>query len=335
MNFINYINRFAKALEKETQRQCAPLESQHPAIKKLYTTFEQSAKGGKHIRGVLVKLGYRLVTHNKLPSLLPIAAAYEILHASLLIHDDIVDQSVLRRNKPSVWKQVGVYQAMLLGDVGFFLTTKIITESTLSTERKTKAISLLSRVVLDTIAGEMMDIAFALKKIQRKEADILTIHQLKTAQYSIAGPLMLGALLGGASEKMLDELKEFGIYLGIAFQIQDDILGTFGNEKELGKSITSDIEENKNTLLITYALSHGAIQQKKFLHTHYGKGAITQKVANHIQTILRDTGALAYSEEKAKVYVQKATRMIPEITKDKDLQKLLATFAEFVIERRK
>ncbi|HEX7042468.1 MAG TPA: polyprenyl synthetase family protein [Patescibacteria group bacterium] len=305
-------------------------------LKKILKNLQSNTKGGKYIRGSLIRLGYMLIKNEENKNILTVASSYEILHTSLLIHDDIIDKSILRRGRKSLWKVVGQNLAICLGDVGFFLTNKIIAESKFQPYLKTEALSVLNKTILNTFYGEMLDVAISEnRKTKRLEKEVLLIHKLKTASYSISGPLLIGAILAGADKKMLDNINLFGENLGIAFQIQDDILGTFGNESEVGKSVTSDIEENKNTLLIIYALLTGTKEQKNFLKTHYGTKEISSIDHKHIKRIFEDTGALAYSEKKAKFYAGNARKNIDKITDNKRYQKILNQLVDFTLNRQK
>lgn len=228
----------------------------------LLKAFAKSCTGGKRIRGSLVALGYQLglsfwsaptrrlwrtstksgrrrgeqatkervqnpdsgVPFDSAPpqnDILRVAAAYEIFHTAILVHDDIIDQSPLRRGKPSLYqalggKHYGISQAVSLADFGFFLSFKIISEADFSEDVKIKALGLFSQVMMDTTWGEMLDL---------EKTDPRVVMKLKTARYSVAGPLQLGAVLAGAGGgKLLGKLGRLGENLGIAFQIQDDIL---------------------------------------------------------------------------------------------------------------
>ena len=176
--------------------------------------FIQSCKGGKRIRGTLVKLGFEL-TGKKSEEIIKIGAAYEIFHAAILIHDDIMDQSIVRRGKPSLHKRVGVAKAITLADYGFFLALQIIAESNFFEKSKIEALKLFARVAKDTAVGQIMDL---------EGLDPITTAKLKTAHYTISGPLQLGAILAGGSTDLIKVLGLFGENLGIAFQFQDDIL---------------------------------------------------------------------------------------------------------------
>lgn len=203
-----------------------------------------SCKGGKRIRGILVKLGYELaIIHlggekNALHlrgEILRVGAALEILHAAILIHDDVIDQSATRRDQPTLYKALrpedgrvggdhyGISQAISIGDIGLYLPIKIISESKFDNDLKIKALSYLSQIIIDTGWGQILDVEFP-KKEDRSIDDAKFININKTAKYTISGPLQLGAILGGADKKLIKELGEFGESLGIAFQIRDDIL---------------------------------------------------------------------------------------------------------------
>lgn len=231
MNLKTILASNARALDKEEiniltgqRRQIQKISSN---LTPVFDEFIKVNKGGKKIRGFLVKLGYELASNHlrgvrqvKAQSHLggeisQVAAAYEILHTSILAHDDVIDKSPTRRGIPSLYKSVGVEQAITLADYGFFLAMKIISESKFKQNLKIKALNLFSQTMVETAIGQMLDI---------QHVDPFTIMKLKTAKYTIAGPLQLGATFGGADERLLGYLGLFGENLGIAFQIRDDIL---------------------------------------------------------------------------------------------------------------
>ncbi|MDP3973283.1 MAG: polyprenyl synthetase family protein [Candidatus Daviesbacteria bacterium] len=320
------------------------IKKEYPKLIPLSLAFINACKGGKRIRGTLVKLGYEIANQSSVVSLqssdiIRVGAALEILHASILAHDDIIDKSELRRGQKTLYQVLGgdhygVSQAIGLADIGFFLCLSIISKSKFQDQEKNQAIGIVSKMMMDTGLGEILDVELPHLGGERKEEDVIKIMHLKTAQYTISGPLMIGAILGGAEESLMDALGEYGDNLGIAFQIQDDILGVFGEEKELGKSVTSDIEEGKNTLLITEALKRVNQEQKEVLAKYYGQGKIDDKKLEQIRQVFTDTGSLDYSKAKAVKYVKAAKAVIPEITQDKDLDKLLTEMASFLVERR-
>jgi geranylgeranyl diphosphate synthase type I len=311
-----------------------------PELLAINKIFMQSAKGGKMLRGLLIKLSYDMHSQVEQKDVYKIAAAYELIHTALLIHDDVIDKGKLRRGKPTVvaalgGKHYGISQAICVGDIGILLAQKTIVESTFSNKIKIRLLSEISEISLKTMLGEMLDVYKAFNK-SKKEADVLTIADLKTAYYTVAGPLHIGALLAGKdSEKMYTLRQTFGMNLGIAFQIKDDILGIFSEEKKLGKSIYSDITEGKNTLLISHAMIHCSKQQQHFLKKYYGKKNVSAENVDTIKALFQTIGSLAYSEEIMQTYLQKAEAYVSLLTKDASEQQMLQEIIAFVTGRQK
>ncbi len=234
MDFKDYLEKTAKELDREVSK---ILDVEIENIKKidkklvpLLEAFKDACMGGKRIRGVLVKLGHQLAG-GKSKEIIRIGAAYEIFHGAILAHDDIMDQSQTRRGKPSLYKRVGISEAITLGDLGFFITMKIIPE--------------LADIALDTAIGQMLDL---------KKANPVITAKFKTAKYTIAGPLQLGAIFAGAKGKLIKNLGEFGENLGIAFQMRDDELDGeasrdakkyINSARKMIPGITKDIKMSK------------------------------------------------------------------------------------------
>lgn len=347
MDFKKYLSVSANNLDQEIEKILTDFLHQVEKINLKLVPFAlgliSSCKGGKRIRGVLVKLGYEIAS--SLTSFAPrndevirVGAAYEILHAAILIHDDIIDQSQLRRGKPTLYQALGgnhygVSQALAVGDVGLYLPIKLIADSNFLGEYKNKALSHFAQTIINTGWGEVLDVEIPHLGGNRVETDVLAIHSLKTAQYTVSGPLILGAILAGADEELLGMLGMLGENLGIAFQIQDDILGVFGEEEELGKSVTSDIEEGKNTLLITEALKRANPKQRQILDKYYGRGS--RGGLEEVRKVFGETGSLDYSHQFGLKYVTQAKKIIPQVTKDSNMRKLLQDLADYLVERSK
>lgn len=234
MNFEQYLRLSAKQINKELNAVFKDfLESTKKTNCKLAPfarKFIEANMGGKRIRGVLCKLGYELASVKrkvqsvkfKTKEIIKIASALEILHTALLIHDDIMDKSLIRRNKHSLYKTLGgghqaISQAISIGDIGFYLPVKLITDTSFADKLKLKVLSFLSEVIINTGWGQILD-------VEGDKEDLEFIRIYKTAKYTIAGPMQIGAMLAGASDKLINDLGELGENLGIAFQIQDDIL---------------------------------------------------------------------------------------------------------------
>lgn len=341
-DFKIYLRQSADEIKKEllflSKQMDKEIKTKTPDLMQLNNRFTESFFGGKMLRGTLVKLGYELVETTPSDAILKPAAAFEILHSSILIHDDIIDQSPKRRGRPAMHihknSQYGISQAICLGDIGISLSIKLIVDSNFPIEKKSHALSFFLQIINDTIFGEMLDVESTQTK-KRTEKQITTIHRMKTALYSFVGPLSLGAILNGASDEDLKYIKLFGEPLGIAFQIQDDILGIFGDEEKIGKNTTSDIEENKSTLLLIYALKHASKQQQEILNTYYGKKGITKAQQAKIKKVFIETGARDDSQRRITNLISEAKRVIPQITENETKQQLLTQLADFLIDRKK
>ncbi len=335
MNFKGYLKSESGKIEITSEKLLNQWEKEVGDISTtlipLVKAFKKSHIGGKGIRGVLVKVGYQIAGGKNEKAILDIASAYEIFHTSILAHDDIIDRSTQRRGEPSLYealggKHYGISQAICLADCGFFLAVKIISESEYSPKEKNKALQFFAKTMLDTALGEMLDV---------EGGDVTTIMKLKTAKYTVSSPLQLGAILAQGEDKLIRVMEEFGENLGIAFQIQDDILGVFGSLEQIGKSITSDIEEGKNTWLYIEALKRASVTQKRDLEKYYGKGKINTTQLEIIKKIFQDTRALEEAQNKALGYASKAKKIIPQITTDREIAKLLQEMTEYLVERSK
>jgi geranylgeranyl diphosphate synthase type I len=330
-------------------------------LAELYETFREAGKGGKCIRGSLVKLGYEIALgHSAGEEILPACAAFEILQTAILGHDDVIDKSPLRRGRDSIWRAVmrgmenkrreaddrcagaqifdaqhyGISQAICLGDVGISLANRLIIESAFDADRKIEAMKEFLDVQLNTVDGEMLDVLMSYEKDYDDEESIWKIARLKTAWYTIAGPLRLGAALGGASPELMDAMRRYGIFLGTAFQIRDDILGINAAEAEIGKSNTSDIAEGKVTLLAYYAMKKATPAQLEQLRRIYGSGTVSEADLTTVRGIFESTGAFADVAKKAESCLAEAAGIIGELTQNADYSALLTQLGDMMAQRK-
>ncbi len=224
--------------------------------------------GGKRLRPLLVLLAYRLFGE-KVEEALPAALAIEVFHNFTLLHDDIMDKAELRRNQPAVYLRFGENSAILSGDVMAFLAYDLLLET--HHQRFPEIARLFTRTAVEICEGQQMDMDFE----QRNEvttAEYLEMVRLKTAVL-LACALKTGALLGGADEPQAQLLYEAGISLGVAFQLRDDFLDTFGDEENFGKKIGGDIAANKKTFLLTEALRCAGDARKNEIRAWLGNNA--------------------------------------------------------------
>jgi len=160
-----------------------------------------------------------------------------------------------------------------------------------------------------------------------------SIHLLKTAKYTIEGPLHVGLILAGAGKELLEKMSEYAIPVGIAFQIQDDILGVFGTEEELGKSVTSDIKEGKQTLLTVAAHRLGSEVQRERLRFLLGNPHVSPTDIEEIKGIMRLSGALTYARSRAKALAEDGKAELKRLPISMDIRRILEGLADYIVER--
>lgn len=296
------------------------------------------SSGGKRIRAYLVSLGYGIFKgFNNMGDVLVPSLSYELFQTGILAHDDIIDNSDYRRFKPSMHKDLGkghdgVSKSICVGDFGIVSAIEILDKCHFSAETKLRAISHQNKVFSATIAGELKDIEFSYAE-RVSEDDILDMYRLKTAQYTVSGPLVLGAVLAGADNDEIKLLSDFGDAVGISFQIRDDILGMFGDEAKLGKSITSDMCEGKKTVLVSHFDRTACEKKNSEFYSVYGKENSSVSELEKARRILVETGSLKYAEDLCKSYTDKALLTLNKMNVSNDGRQLLLGLLEYMTSR--
>ncbi len=306
---------------------------------------EYTLRGGKRIRAILMVLGYQLYGGSG-DEIFRASSSLELIQSYLLIHDDIMDESDLRRGKKTVHKiyedihlkkgfggrphRFGENMGIILGDLANAYAMEILASSNFPSERKVKAIEKLNEIIEYTGYGQIIDIYSGMVQ-EFGEDDLLLLHKYKTARYTIEGPLVLGAILAGASP---EGLENYAIPVGIAFQLQDDILGLFGSEEKLGKPVTSDLAEGKKTLLIIKALEKASEKERKVIESALGNPAVTLEQLERVREIVRKTGSLDYSRKLAEKLVSEGKRALNALNvKNQEAKDFLLWLADYMIKR--
>jgi geranylgeranyl diphosphate synthase type I len=300
-------------------------------------------KGGKRIRPILFYYGYLAAGGRNKKAILDASISIEIIHNYLLIHDDIIDRDELRRGKPTFhqkYKEIyqnehlGISAGIVTGDLASIFGYEILAKSNFSDFLKVKAINNLNQILIDVGAGQILDTFLGIDH-QLSQDEIFKILEYKTARYTIEGPLYLGAILAGANEKILKQISQFAIPLGIAFQIQDDILGMFGNEKKLGKPVGSDLKEGKQTLLIFKARKLANKKEKQTIEQALGNPKLTKKQLEKVREIIIKTSSLDFAKNLAKKLVSQSKSIIKKSNFPTNFKEFLIKLADFIIEREK
>jgi len=305
--------------------------------------------GGKRIRGALLCQAYFGAGGKEKKKILKVAAAIELVHLFLLIHDDIIDRGSLRHGEKTLHtmfsgkKQKNISSdkashfgdsiAIIAGDMIYAMANKLIAESGFDVLITLQALSQIQSVAMTTIIGQSQDIAIAYKK-KTTEKEVLTMYKNKTARYTFEGPLYAGAMLAGRNNpKFLQYLSRYAVPIGIAFQIQDDILGVFGSKKKMGKLTVSDIEEGKKSIMVVKACEWADSKQKKRLDSILGKKNLTNKEVKIFRDILKSTGALEYSNKMATAYFDKGKKEVKKIAFLPDAKRFLMELIKYLENR--
>ena len=293
---------------------------------------EFTLRGGKRLRPALMYYSYMMLEDENLEEVKRVSIYLELIQSFLLIHDDIMDRSLLRREGDTVHKIFEAYSSkenfkddihfgntmgILNGDLACLLAYEIVNDSKLSDEKKSNLSLLVSQSISKVIFGQIQDVLLAYKKDYSKK-EILNIHHYKTALYTFKLPIFSGAIIANASKDKLKLLEDYSINCGIAFQIRDDILGVFGKDETTGKDELSDIMEGKKTLLVLYAYSKAKNSQKEILNNALGNKNLTYKQAAEFKKVVEDTGSLDYSVKECDKYILKAKKSLERLPIEKN-----------------
>jgi len=279
------------------------LKEDNVFIKDNLKQFVKLNSNGKRIRGILIMLGYYLKNNDIIYSM-PLASAYEFFQTSILIHDDIIDNDDTRRGEKTIpfynknkykINDMNTYNSigLCIGDLGLYYSNKIIADNYIDKDLS-NILSIYNKIVIDTIRGEVLDVMIPFKeknniKINNLEEEIMNVYSLKTAYYTIVGPLSLGMKLASFSDKEIKSLEKFSHNLGVAFQINDDLIGIY--KDDTGKVIGSDIEEFKQTILYSYTKNTKYYDE---LMKYYGK-ILSADSLSKVRSIFEESGAKEYA----------------------------------------
>jgi geranylgeranyl diphosphate synthase type I len=283
---------------------------------------------GKRVRPLLVCLSCAAAGGDWKKSL-PAAAAVEMVHNFSLIHDDIEDDSSLRRGRPTVWKKWGIPQAINTGDAMFALAhlTILGLESSCALETASRASAILLETCLDLTQGQFMDIAYE----NHQELSIEAYWSMvsgKTAAL-LAACTEIGALAASCSAEVQQAFHEFGHALGLAFQAQDDYLGIWGDAETTGKSSESDLVTGKKSLPILFGL-----HQKGGFYDRWTQGPILPDEAPAMAKMLEDEGAKCYTKEAADLLTRDALQSLRSAHPKGEAGAALKELAQWLLGRR-
>jgi geranylgeranyl diphosphate synthase, type I len=312
----------ARALDEFLTRQRAGLAAIGDDMLPWIDTMTGLLGGGKRLRPAFCYWGWRAAGGPDCPQIYTAAAALELLHASALVHDDVMDASDTRRGRPAVHRQFasrlaqagfgdgadafGAGAAILIGDVLLSWTDELYHSSGLPPEVLQRGQPVLDAMRTEVAAGQYLDLVNQVTRSDSVES-AMRVVRYKTAKYTIERPLHLGAAMAGAGEAVAAVCTDYGIPLGTAFQLRDDILGIFGDPAITGKPVTGDISEGKRTVLMALATERANSAQLRVLDRYVGDRRLTEAGAAEVRAIITDTSALDECETLIDASVKEAT----------------------------
>ena len=321
-SLIDYVSQIDKKLvrywDSEIAKNFGFNERQKDLVRDmLLHSKEHNLRPAKRLRGSFVNYAYRLSGKVIDERLWQAAIAVEIIHTALLMHDDFMDRDSVRRGGPTTHKfyenkangnqHYGETMAVGVGDAVLCLGFELLQTCGFENEKVNEAMKKMLRGIAITGYGQAYDVTLEAEK-NWLEDDVVSLHKAKTGVYTYENPLLIGAILGGLEDKTQKLLSEYAVDGGVAFQLQDDILGVFGTEEDTGKSADSDLRQGKCTLLVLKALEMGNKEQKKAVEVVWGKMEVGRAELDLAKRAIDSSGALEYNRQLAREYARKAAK---------------------------
>jgi geranylgeranyl diphosphate synthase type I len=301
-------SRVDRELERFLASQLQAMLERAPDVAALFRELDRViGSGGKRLRPLFCLLGHLASGATVDDGAIRAAAALELLHTFAIVHDDVMDRSRSRRGSPASWVYLadehrraghvgdpgayGLAAAVLAGDMALVLADRALLESGFKEERLLPAFRHYDRMRVDVVAGQFLDV-LAAHRGSADEQEARRIAVLKSGGYTVEAPLQIGAILGGASQDLLSALSSYGVALGEAFQLRDDVLGVFGDPAVTGKDRDSDLREGKRTVLLARATSSAVGDDRRFLEGRVGRPDLSADELERARALLESTGAL-------------------------------------------
>jgi len=285
--------------------------------------------GGKRLRPVLLLMGANLFSE-EIDHALPAALAIEIFHNFSLVHDDIMDEAPLRRGQPTVHIKYGQNAGILSGDVMLILTYQYLNQLQNPNQLPT-ILRIFNQLAIEVCEGQQYDMNFETQE-SVEIAAYLKMIELKTSVL-IAGGLKIGALIGGAEEEDANELYEFGRHIGIAFQLQDDILDTFGDPEKFGKKVGGDIAQNKKTFLLLKSIEQARGQDRVDLFDALSNATDPIQKIEQVTSIYQKLQVQEQASELMEDYLAKAFIHLDRVKVEESRKNLLRKLANQLMMR--
>jgi geranylgeranyl diphosphate synthase type I len=287
--------------------------------------------GGKRLRPAISMISCEAVLGN-IENVIPLAISIELIHNFTLVHDDIMDKSKLRRNTPTVHTQYGEPTAILAGDLLFTKAFEVIHNFNGDPSIFKKINYNLVEGVREVCEGQQLDMEFEKRNDVTEEEYFDMIQKKTSALFMLAAEG--GSILGGGNEDQNIGLRNYGKYLGLAFQIRDDFLDMSSDENILGKDIGNDIRNGKKTLIAVHSINNASGSDKKLIDKIFGNNNASEEDIKKVYELFTDIGALNYAKKTAYKFCDEAKKSI-NILNDTDAKNVLIELADYSINREK
>ena len=335
------VRRELDAVIGEYQRGAA---SYSPSTAILWDRIGAALEGGKLTRPRLAMLGHEAFGGRDTGRAVTLGCAFELLHGSLLMHDDVIDRDFTRRGRPTLSaryraealasgrspadaEHAGHAAAIIAGDLLLAASIRLAGKAAASLPAAAAIENAFHQGIHNAGAGELEDLLFSLSASPAKVQEVLRMEELKTAAYSFQAPLQAGALLAGAGAEDAAALGDIGSQLGVAYQLIDDVLGTFGNPAFTGKSIESDLREGKSTILTAMASTTPAFAANLQLFREHRTDVAT------LRQSLQRTGAESFARQLAEELCHGATQSAHQLRLPAQVSAALEDFASLILHR--
>lgn len=350
MDFKSYSLEKKALIEKNLnsflQKTNKDLESSVRSIE-IIKNLKKFSVRGKMIRGVLFLFGCEMFGQKLNKEHIDIACAIELSHSALLIHDDIIDNDFVRRGEKTVFakyidrgkkisikntNEYGKSMGIVAGDASFFLGLRLLSNF------KSKYSSALNKFfyeeILTVALAEGLDTELGMSKKEALEKDILAVYRLKTARYTFFMPFAMASIVSNASDKTLATLEKLGESAGIIFQIKDDELGLFGDEKVTGKPVGSDVREDKKTLIRAILFEGVSKDEKKRLNKIFGNPRPSNKDLDYVKKLTEKYKVSEKIDKMIKNLMTKVLEDVENLKITKKYKKMLNQFLEYNLARK-
>ncbi len=339
-----FLNSYLSKKEKE-------FKNVSPLAPLIFKQLKNFVGKGKMVRGGLVYFTYNFFGSKPDELCLKIASAMEIIHAALLIHDDIMDEDSLRRGEKTVYafyqdwakkqgiknaEKLGINLGICIGDIVIFLCFDLLSSiKNDSTQKNQGLINFLSNELVRVGFGQIQDVVSGSNTQKVTCEDILNLYCYKTARYTFSLPLVLGSIALSKKPEAIKKLEKFGEHLGLIFQIKDDEIGMMGDVKEIGKPVGSDVREGKKTLYYFFLFEKCSIKEKKELHTIFGNKNLSPKQLAYVRSLISKYKVSELIEKQLDVQIKKAYDIVRKMKNNSKQNEMLAMLTDYNLNRSK